>query len=245
MLDCIVKVSRVEGFRGLYKGLAPPMAQLVLMNALSFATFYEFKELCHRALGSVDSMGDQADISSGFLAGAITGALGGVFSTPFELLKVQMQLDFIQANRFKGSWDCGRTILRENGVPGLYRGLVVNTLRETVFCTAYFGLYEFLKVHPVQPFPNSLGIAMAGGVSGMAAWFLSYPLDCVKGNIQGQSVHVRTSLITAASEIIRKRGIRGLYSGLVPSITRAFIVSATRFSAFEQGLRMMNSLTAI
>ena len=31
-------------------------------------------------------------------------------------------------------------------------------------------------------------------------------------------------------------GIRGLYAGVVPSVVRAFLVSASRFSAYETAL---------
>jgi solute carrier family 25 carnitine/acylcarnitine transporter 20/29 len=32
------------------------------------------------------------------------------------------------------------------------------------------------------------------------------------------------------------RGVRGLYSGLAPSLARAFVVSGSRFSAYEFAL---------
>ena len=44
----------------------------------------------------------------------------------------------------------------------------------------------------------------------------------------------RVAAIDAARNILRVRGgLLGLYSGAVPSVMRAFIVSGTRFTTYE------------
>ena len=49
-----------------------------------------------------------------------------------------------------------------------------------------------------------------------------------------------TEVIHLHGEILKSRGIRGLYSGVVPSIMRAFIVSSSRFSAYEATLYFLS-----
>jgi hypothetical protein len=39
--------------------------------------------------------------------------------------------------------------------------------------------------------------------------------------------------------LLQTKGIRGLYSGVTPSIARAFLVSGSRFSAYEGALWMI------
>lgn len=74
-------------------------------------------------------------------------------------------------------------------------------------------------------------------------WMASFPFDCIKANIQGQPLdkHPRKKIMEATKEIWQKRGIRGFYSGIGPSVTRAFIVSSTRFSAYEFALSVLNT----
>jgi hypothetical protein len=43
----------------------------------------------------------------------------------------------------------------------------------------------------------------------------------------------RPSAWAVARTLVAARGVRGLYSGLAPSLARAFVVSGSRFSAFE------------
>jgi hypothetical protein len=38
------------------------------------------------------------------------------------------------------------------------------------------------------------------------------------------------------SDLLRRRGVHGLYSGVALSLARAFLVSASRFSAYEGAL---------
>ena len=94
-----------------------------------------------------------------------------------------------------------------------------------------------------QNLPPQVSIPVAGGVSGALAWLVSFPLDCIKANVQGQrlegapategSPRDRVTAASAARAIFRAKGLLGLYMGVGPSIARAFIVSGSRFSAYE------------
>mmetsp|Transcript_1051 Transcript_1051/g.2185 ORF Transcript_1051/g.2185 Transcript_1051/m.2185 type:complete len:379 (+) Transcript_1051:132-1268(+) len=90
---------------------------------------------------------------------------------------------------------------------------------------------------------TSLAIPMAGGCAGATAWAFTFPLDCVRAGVQGQLIPPH------ANEIIQKqgayhvlknlwltKGFWGLYAGVGPSVARAFLVSGSRFSAYEGAL---------
>lgn len=65
-----------------------------------------------------------------------------------------------------------------------YRGHVVNTVRESVFQAVYFGVYEHIKSQAMVYLPAKIAVPIAGGLSGAAGWLTSYPLDCIRTNIQ-------------------------------------------------------------
>jgi len=44
-----------------------------------------------------------------------------------------------------------------------------------------------------------------------------------------------------AKTLLQTKGITGLYSGIVPSILRAFVVSSSRFSAYEGVLNLLRN----
>ena len=76
-------------------------------------------------------------------------------------------------------------------------------MKDCAYFATYFYVYEGLKdtlqnigvdrpVHdPSQAYMSAMSnaaIPLAGGAAGTAAWFVAYPLDCVRAGQQGQSL---------------------------------------------------------
>lgn len=47
------------------------------------------------------------------------------------------------------------------------------------------------------------------------------------------------SAIKIAMSVFQKRGLFGLYAGVVPSVLRAFVVSSSRFTVYEGTLYLL------
>jgi solute carrier family 25 (mitochondrial carnitine/acylcarnitine transporter), member 20/29 len=198
-------------------------------------------------------------------AGAAVGSFAGIVSTIENLVKTQLQVDNLRATpRYKGSRDCVQQVLNQGYVRGirtLYTGHGVNTAREMVFLATYFGVYEGLRegmyhdhvrrreapssnngTHDSRNSSHPWMIPLAGGLAGAVAWTVSFPLDCVRAGVQGQDLlgshnsSIRKSAPTVFRTLLVERGIKGLYSGVAPSIVRAFLVSGSRFTAYEAAL---------
>ena len=231
-----VEIVRGAGFRGLYSGVASPLVSLVILNTMSFSTFNSFASF----LGVKTEGRPASELEPRLMfAGGLSGLIASWVSTPFELLKIQMQL---HGREFSGIRDVASRIVRKRGFSrGIYTGYQINTAREFIFCSTYFGMYEHTKTLYEGVFPSSVAIPVAGGGAGALAWALSYPLDCVKTHIQGRRLVGAVAKDepapprswAVARDLVRSRGIGGLYAGLGPSLLRAFVVSGSRFSAFE------------
>jgi solute carrier family 25 (mitochondrial carnitine/acylcarnitine transporter), member 20/29 len=171
--------------------------------------------------------------------------------------------------QYRGSRDCVQQLLNEGyirGIRTLYTGHVVNTAREMVFLATYFGVYEGLREgmyhdhfrrrkasSSESSVPTSTNngnkhshpwmIPLAGGLAGAVAWTVSFPLDCVRAGVQGQDLlgshNSRKSAPAVFRTLLVERGIKGLYSGVAPSIVRAFLVSGSRFTAYEAALWLL------
>jgi solute carrier family 25 (mitochondrial carnitine/acylcarnitine transporter), member 20/29 len=178
-----------------------------------------------------------------FLAGSASGIFASLISTPFEHVKIQMQLSNINNTGSaapKNTLQVARSMISQGNIPLLYRGHSVNTLREICFLGTYFFVYEHSK-HVLNPYlPASVSIALSGGVSGAIGWFISFPLDAIKSNIQGVALtHPRLSAVAIARHLIATKGILGLYNGVYASVARAFLVSSSRFTAYELTQRVL------
>lgn len=63
-----------------------------------------------------------------FIAGCVGGAAQLVIGCPVDLVKVQLQSQ-IQKSVIKGPVDCVIRILNTQGIPGLYKGLIIQAWR--------------------------------------------------------------------------------------------------------------------
>ena len=77
-------------------------------------------------------------------------------------------------------------LVRAYGLRALYIGHGINTAREMLFLATYFTVYENSNVFFTSVLSSTIAVPFAGGISGGAGWLISFPLDCVKANIQGK-----------------------------------------------------------
>lgn len=240
-----------QGVLGFYRGIASPLLSLTILNTMNFSIYaVNCKTIGLTPNRSIHSHSDNHFEWRYGVAGACVGPFAAMISTPFELIKTKMQI-----GRSKGSIThnnsirMAQSILQSSGLLGLYQGHLVNLTREVVFLSTYFITYENIKTFVLNLLPEGssksgvIAIPIAGGLSGALGWFISFPLDNIKSNIQTMSLAKselfhRQSALAVGRELLQRRGIMGLYSGVLPSITRAFIVSASRFSAYEYVLSL-------
>ena len=253
-------IYRESGMMGFYRGMASPMMSLTILNTLNFSTYS-----ASRGQFGVPTAFDVT--KTGFdwrigMAGAVVGPLSALISTPFELVKTQMQLAARNAEsgsvnkqqNYRNSIQAASYIVRNYGITALYKGHFVNTSREMVFLSTYFTVYEHLKSFQAAALSRggakggkgnaAIIVPMSGGFAGAIGWLVSFPLDCVKSHLQGSSMQAgsasKQSAAAVATDLLRRKGLVGLYAGVVPSILRAFIVSSSRFSAYETTMWLLS-----
>ena len=262
------KLAREEGLRGAYRGLGPPVCMMMLMNAVNFTAFNRAKE----ALG-VDGpvgLGARGDRGSASVvdwrvvaAATAVGPPCALIGTPFELVKLQMQMEARHAHGGGGNQKTFRrsafrfatTLHSTYGWRVFYLGGATNVARECLFNAVFFSTFEhtrfgFADACEARGVRREAAIATAGGLAGAAAWLLSLPLDCVKSGVQGQDLRnggwdarrarrARVGFAEAARAVLRTRGAFGFFSGAAPSVGRSFIVSGSRFVAFAGGMELL------
>ena len=231
------------GLLGFYRGIAAPLLSLVILNTMTFSAYASLKEKFGVPKDTkVFGLNETLRVAS---AAACVGPVSALISTPFEMVKTQMQLNIklsnasshtsSNSNVSRSSLFHASHLVRQHGVRILYIGHGVNTCREMLFLATYFTVYENVKSSISSVLSPSMAIPFAGGFSGAMGWFISFPLDCVKANIQGKQLPCKEGkgATSVARDLLRSRGVLGLYAGLMPSLARAFLVSSSRFSAYE------------
>jgi len=202
-----VLIYREEGIMGFYRGLWIPLMTISFVRAASFTIYNRTKEaLRNRNLLSRDNIIDVA-LTGGF-SGAAAGSLISFGCAPFELVKVRRQLEYtIAASRGitlvkpPGTLEAVREIVRNNGIKGLYTGMQIHLLRDTLGTGLYFLEYDGMRhllgrrrsgeQAPTPawfPVPPSLVPFMCGSIAGVTSWAVIYPLDVVKTKVQQRAL---------------------------------------------------------
>ena len=237
--------------RGLYKGVIPPLVMQGTINAIVFAVRGQMSTYLETKVSSTTSLREG---KIGFLSGMTAGFAQSIVCAPMELVKLRTQNNAVGTNlQAKRNRDTLREIYRTGkfSSKGLYQGLSVTALRDTTGFGIYFGVYESLmslsakkrgirreELGNIYPF-------MYGGFAGMCSWLLNFPVDTVKSRYQMDGDEGKKRLYSSArdcfSKAIKQGGIRGLYTGLVMALVRAFVNSSFLFPAYEYSKKVLYS----
>ncbi|KAG5641755.1 hypothetical protein DXG03_004287 [Asterophora parasitica] len=119
-----LKILREEGgVRGLYRGLITTAVGVAPYVGINFAA-YEF-------LRSIITPPGKSSVSRKLSCGALAGTVSQTLTYPFDVLRRKMQVTGMKGGsvKYDGALHALSTILKQEGVTGLYRGLWPN-LRE-------------------------------------------------------------------------------------------------------------------
>lgn len=130
---------------------------------------------------------------------------------------------------------------------GIYRGYHLHLARESLGTAIYWYTYETLHMLPfISPTgkredASASGHFLAGGLTGMVAWFLIFPIDLVKNVYQKEAVVPANKRKYHGAwmcfrSIIQEKSWRGLWFGVWPTMLRAFPIHALNLFIYESAL---------
>ncbi|KAL5464105.1 hypothetical protein EMCRGX_G033071 [Ephydatia muelleri] len=256
-VHCFAHIIRSEGLFSLYKGMASPMIGMAAINAIVFGVQGNLM----RRMQSDDHTPMWVKSS---LSGMAAGAVQSFICCPVELFKLrrQIQEDHVGVPVFGHHGDTPTTtttsgskhsllhiagaIYRKEGGRGFFKGLTATLWREVPSFGAYFATYDLAcqtmlqedqSIHDLSP----IFVCLAGGLSGIAAWLVTYPVDLVKSRIQIDGVdgppRYRNMLDCFRKTYQESRTIRVFFKGLNSTLIRAFPVNAVTFATVTLILR--------
>ncbi|CDO74751.1 hypothetical protein BN946_scf184411.g8 [Trametes cinnabarina] len=227
-LHAFYTIVREERIRGLYRGIAAPLVT------------------------QLDDENDIPTLNQINLAGAASGILSSLITTPAELVKIHQQslVRTAGSNIPLRDRDVILHIWRHYGLRGFYRGITATALRDVGY-GAYFAAYEAtLRYWPTPRNAADLNaegstlashslvaLLTAGGMAGIAGWVVTFPFDVVKTRIQSTAAAApnnpyRNTWSTIVASY-RAEGLGVFFRGLAPTLVRAIPVNMVTFTTFE------------
>ncbi|KAL1869220.1 hypothetical protein Plec18167_007886 [Paecilomyces lecythidis] len=178
------------------------------------------------------------------LAGGIGGTTGDMLMHTLDTVKTRQQGDPNFPPKYASMSSSFRTILREEGVRGLYSGVTPAFFGSFPGTLIFFGVYEFSKRHMLDAGINPSVTYLTGGfLADLAASIIYVPSEVLKTRLQLQgrynnpyfrSGYNYRSTRDALRTIVRQEGFSALFYGYKATIFRDLPFSALQFAFYEQ-----------
>jgi solute carrier family 25 phosphate transporter 23/24/25/41 len=125
------------GPRAFFKGFIPTVCSITPFVAINFAAFDTIKTTAHQRFPST-----QNNIPATLSMGAMSGLFAQTCCYPLDLVRRRMQM---KGDVYKGVVDALRTIGKEEGFRGFYKGMVPNAVKVVPNTAIRFMAYDLLK----------------------------------------------------------------------------------------------------
>jgi len=185
-LAVAANIVKNEGFSTLYTGLSAGLLRQATYTTARLGIFTSLSDYLKK-----QNEGKAIPLAQKAGAGLAAGGLGAIFGSPADLSLIRMQADGTlpeaQRRNYTGVGNALMTILKEEGVGGLFVGAGVTSIRAMALNIGMLAsndqAKEMLAAQGVTGFTNTLG---ASAIAGFFASFFSLPFDYVKTMLQKQ-----------------------------------------------------------
>ncbi|EGP83721.1 unnamed protein product [Zymoseptoria tritici ST99CH_1A5] len=229
-------VYTTEGIAALYKGCLPLVIGSVGKDGIRFLSFdtikNTFKDPETGTLSPLRSM----------LAGMASGVVASLTAvTPTERIKTALIDDARNERRFTSATHCVKTILRDHGILGLYRGLAGTTLKQAGATAFRMGTYNILKdFEKTRDIPQTTLTNFANGsVAGIVTTLATQPFDTIKTRCQSSK---GASTVEAWKSIIADYGVKGFWKGTTMRLGRTVFSGGILFTTYEWAAAILSPL---
>jgi solute carrier family 25 phosphate transporter 23/24/25/41 len=146
-------------------------------------------------------------LSSLFIGGT-AGAVSRTLTAPLELYKLQRQNPYIKHTTL-------REVVKLEGIPGLWKGNLVNIYRIFPQMSISYCIYHNVKttkyIKSIYHYNPDLGHLVSGTLGGLVATTCVYPLETIRSRL---SLQTNNEHYAGIYDTFRKMSYRDLYRGL-------------------------------
>lgn len=247
--DCLKKILRKEGFKGLYSGLGAQLVGVAPEKAIKLTVNDLIRKIGTEADGSITMPWE-------ILAGSSAGACQVIFTNPLEIVKIRLQMQGGQSHKVLAPGEIPKKhlsagqIIKQLGLKGLYKGATACLLRDVPFSAIYFPTYANIKYHLFDFDPHdpnkkhSLStwqLLVSGAMAGAPAAFFTTPADVIKTRLQVEAkkgdVKYR-GFVHAFGTILKEEGFTAFFKGSLARVFRSSPQFGFTLASYELLQRM-------
>ncbi|KAH0834146.1 mitochondrial carrier domain-containing protein [Lanmaoa asiatica] len=257
-LSIIRTTVREKGITGLYSGCSALVVGNAIKAGVRFVSYDHFKSILADPEGKVSA-------PKSLVAGLGAGMMEAVIAvTPSETIKTKLIDDAKRPNpQYRGLIHGTTSIVRQEGIAGIYRGLFPVMMRQgansAVRFTTYTTLKQFVQstARPGQQLPSGITFAI-GAIAGLVTVYVTQPLEYVfcpsftlepTFDMWDSVIKTRMQSLSAPREyknsfhcgyrILTEEGLLRFWTGTTPRLMRLVMSGGIVFTIYENVIRVI------
>ncbi|KAJ7283290.1 mitochondrial carrier domain-containing protein [Mycena rebaudengoi] len=250
-------IQRQQGWKGLYRGVGPNIAG----NASSWGLYFWFYNMLKKRATDGD-LSTPLSSSAVLLCSAQASAVTAIMTNPIWVVKVRMFTTSADSpTAYRGVWHGFSSIVRTEGVMGLFRGTSLALFGVSNGALQFVG-YERMKrwgfemkkkrfeiagkpwTSEVDKLSNTSYTIMSGA-SKIGALAITYPYQVVRSRIQNNATtHLYPTISATMLRTWKHEGVRGFYRGLGTNLVRVLPGTCVTFVVYENIAWLLRSTAA-
>lgn len=225
-----------EGPSAMMHGLDAALLRQILYGSLRFGIYPQFKIITFSLLG-------EDRFIARLLAGLLSGSISSGLCNPTDLIKIRMQgqgkvvlvkkddspkqilrKQFDNSSlKYNNAYQAFISILKDEGIKGLYKGVVPTMLRAGVLASAELATYdvlkEFIAISLKKDNKSVLVHIITAFIASIISCLVSCPFDMVRSRVMNQQINDKGQPVLYSSTLdcfvksIRNEGLLVLFSG--------------------------------
>lgn len=247
MVDVILRTLREEGLLSLWRGNGTGVLRYYPSVALNFSLKDLFRNML-RSENSYTNIPLVSGPSANFIAGSAAGCTTLIIIYPLDIAHTRLAADVGKTDnrQFQGIRHFLATILKKDGIPGIYRGLPASIQGMVVHRGLYFGGFDTVKEMMSEKSKPEVALWkrwVAAQAVTTSAGLVSYPLDTVRRRMMMQSgleQPVYRNTLDCWRKIYRTEGVTSFYRGAVSNMFRSTGAAAI-LVLYDEVKRFLNS----
>eukprot|EP00899_Mesostigma_viride_P007499 jgi/Mesvir1/16750/Mv25086-RA.2 len=238
LVDAAKSIMAENGLPGFWKGNLANCIRSAPSKACDFFAYDLFKNLL--------TEGGKRPLSDGMrlVAGALAGSVSATVLYPLEVISSRMMMP---NNGYKSTTDCLLSIVRQNGIGGLYAGIGPTLMGIVPYAGINFAAYDILReAYKRQTGKEHLstGATLAMGmVAGWLAMTVSFPLEVVRRRLQVQGSAggkvVYAGALDCAQQLMKEGGVGAFYRGWVAGSMKIIPAAGISFLTYELAKKVL------
>ena len=141
IVDCLVKTVKSDGIRGVYRGYGPSVAGIIVYRAGYFGLYDLSKVLINIPKSEYAAVNFAASFSTALLVDIFSAMVAYPLDT---IRRSLMMMSGRQEKLYTNSLQCVRYLVKQGGVPALYKGATTNNIR-AIGSALVLVIYDELK----------------------------------------------------------------------------------------------------